>query len=535
MNIISSRFLPVRFLFFILLSSAFFSAHLYSDEWLDQFIKYTDNGKTLRYFPRFHEGTWTVPEGVEKIGRGAFAQCLYITELNLPSSLKEIDEKAFYFCYGLESLSIPEGVEKIGDSAFYRCESLETISIPQSVKEIGINAFYESGITSLTVPGREVKLGSSLVSNCGKLEKADLRYAAEIGDYAFEDCDSLKEVYLPEGIYYSNLAIPATAALHLVSPDGIHRGITAYSTIEKEIDDDRSYAERLIKRNNSPVKALPGEEEITRKDIQGSWFADYRNGEYISPGGSGRLGFFGPNTGDSGTCFIFNRDNTCVTGVFASGASSGGTYEVGDKQIDCKMVSYAVDEDAEYDGPQYYYNTFIPVLLDKTHLQLEDRENGYWYICSLHDEELRETLLNDTTARAFKILVLGKQYLGCTFASEETLLMQAVKQTNPAAVEWLLGNMKQDINAQNMYGMTALHYAMRYKEDNEDTQRILDLLLENGAEVNQLDDYGQTPLDYSLYDYPASYYNENLRRALAEAGGKSSRQRWAQHMTRQDF
>ncbi len=73
MNIISSKFLSALVFGYILLSAAVFQSPLHADQWLDQFIKYSDDGKTLRYFPRFLEEPWTVPEGVEKIGNGAFA------------------------------------------------------------------------------------------------------------------------------------------------------------------------------------------------------------------------------------------------------------------------------------------------------------------------------------------------------------------------------------------------------------------------------------------------------------------------------
>ena len=58
-----------------------------------------------------------LPEGLVKIGNGAFDQCVLLTQIVFPGSLQEIGAKAFHSS-GLVNVSIPSGVKKIGDEAF---------------------------------------------------------------------------------------------------------------------------------------------------------------------------------------------------------------------------------------------------------------------------------------------------------------------------------------------------------------------------------------------------------------------------------
>lgn len=55
--------------------------------------------------------------------------------ISLPSNLKTLDREAFRKT-GIEAVKIPDGCEKIGEYAFAECEGLKRISIPSSVKEI---------------------------------------------------------------------------------------------------------------------------------------------------------------------------------------------------------------------------------------------------------------------------------------------------------------------------------------------------------------------------------------------------------------
>lgn len=94
-------------------------------------VVYTKDMKTLLFYPpqrgvktendtdgneiRFI--SYVIPEGVETIRSKAFYKCYELTEITIPSTIKSIEEKAFFRC-NLKSLTLPDGLEKIGKDAF---------------------------------------------------------------------------------------------------------------------------------------------------------------------------------------------------------------------------------------------------------------------------------------------------------------------------------------------------------------------------------------------------------------------------------
>ena len=99
--------------------------------------------------------TYDIPEGVETIRTKAFYKCGHTDIAFFPSTLKTIEEKAFFKCYyweefskdnvvesGLSTLTLPEGLEKIGKDAFAYDDLLKEVSIPSTVTEIGDFAFF---------------------------------------------------------------------------------------------------------------------------------------------------------------------------------------------------------------------------------------------------------------------------------------------------------------------------------------------------------------------------------------------------------
>ena len=125
---------------------------------------------------------YTIPEGAEEIYDQAFTD--YTVQNNLrgvriPGSVRRIGKGAFAGCVKLTDIVIPEGVQTIGDYAFYNCTALRKIVIPDSVRSIGEHVFLNC--TAL----REVEISDSVES---------------IGDSAFENCTALEEIRLPAGL-----------------------------------------------------------------------------------------------------------------------------------------------------------------------------------------------------------------------------------------------------------------------------------------------------------------------------------------------
>ncbi|MBO5629905.1 MAG: leucine-rich repeat protein, partial [Aeriscardovia sp.] len=92
---------------------------------IDELIRYykigieiSEDCMTLCRYPMDHKGEYSVPYGIEIIGRGAFEGCAGL-DVKLPESLKRIEEYAFsdmgFFDYYLR---IPSSVSYIDDNAF---------------------------------------------------------------------------------------------------------------------------------------------------------------------------------------------------------------------------------------------------------------------------------------------------------------------------------------------------------------------------------------------------------------------------------
>ena len=152
------------------------------------------------------------------------ADFIYITD-NCKSTLESIDlsetditeiyNETFKDFRALEEAILPETLQKIGDLAFCR-SSLKSIVIPNSVTEIGKQAFSAWATTSdKTSDEKEpncklesVVIGSGLKQitkysfyhqeNLKSVTFAEGSILENIGDYAFCDCKSLKQIKLPE-------------------------------------------------------------------------------------------------------------------------------------------------------------------------------------------------------------------------------------------------------------------------------------------------------------------------------------------------
>ena len=86
--------------------------------------------------------------GLEYIGKIAFASCRGLEEIVLPDSLRVIESQAFMDCSKLKNVVFNEGLQVIEWSAFYICKNLNEFVLPKSLRVVGDEALqYAKKVT----------------------------------------------------------------------------------------------------------------------------------------------------------------------------------------------------------------------------------------------------------------------------------------------------------------------------------------------------------------------------------------------------
>jgi serine/threonine protein kinase len=150
-----------------------------------------------------------LPESVTEIGDRAFYGCDSLQNILLSDSVIKIGDEAFGCCESLQSIVLPDSVIEIGDGAFLHCRALRSINLPLSLITLGRNPFIGCRQLQLRVPqGSKFELINSLLIDVGRLVSClnndkDIQLpesVTEIGDMAFNECDSLQNILLHDSV-----------------------------------------------------------------------------------------------------------------------------------------------------------------------------------------------------------------------------------------------------------------------------------------------------------------------------------------------
>ncbi len=103
---------------------------------------------------------------------------------------------------GDSHITLPEGITEISALAFSGCATLESIDIPGSVEYIGEYAFENcSSLKQITLPDKITKISAGMFTGCSSLEAVKLPVSLKkIGGLAFEGCVKLKDITLPDSL-----------------------------------------------------------------------------------------------------------------------------------------------------------------------------------------------------------------------------------------------------------------------------------------------------------------------------------------------
>ena len=105
-------------------------------------------------------------QGIEVIGRAAFAGCNDLSEVTFGQSLKRIEECAFQYCLRLLDMDFSNTqLEFIGTKAFEH-SGIKSVVLPNTLKHIGDYAFSYSHIESIEIPPSVETIGEKALNTC---------------------------------------------------------------------------------------------------------------------------------------------------------------------------------------------------------------------------------------------------------------------------------------------------------------------------------------------------------------------------------
>ncbi len=165
----------------------------------------------------------TLPEGLTRIGAQAFFSCTSLSSISLPDALTDIGSYAFGLCEGLSQITLPDSLSSIGDHAFYHCSALSSFHMPDSVFSIQAGAFAGSGLSNIRLSEQLDYMETGVFQDCPNLKEitwpasmtsvppGTFAYSSihviilqegttKIENEAFRSCKELTEVYLPASV-----------------------------------------------------------------------------------------------------------------------------------------------------------------------------------------------------------------------------------------------------------------------------------------------------------------------------------------------
>lgn len=130
------------------------------------------------------------------IDSSAFYDNDFIETVYIPDCVDRIICVAFDSCDNLKSVTGCKGITWLDYDVFCDCTSLTSYPLTSNLKTIGNGAFKNTAITTVVFPTTLEEIGAYAYEDCDNLTELKIPDGVELGDEAFSHCDGLKKVVL---------------------------------------------------------------------------------------------------------------------------------------------------------------------------------------------------------------------------------------------------------------------------------------------------------------------------------------------------
>ena len=145
-----------------------------------------------------------IPNGIKRIGTGAFWNNTSVEEVIIPDGVEVIEGDAFIYCENLKKIEVPKSVLEMGDNPFAGCPLLKVECLSDHfVMENGV--LFDKGRVTLihytpskpdryyTIPNTVEWLGKHSFYKCRNLERVVItENVSFMGNNAFSDCSNIR-------------------------------------------------------------------------------------------------------------------------------------------------------------------------------------------------------------------------------------------------------------------------------------------------------------------------------------------------------
>ena len=140
----------------------------------------------MTFFSNTNIKTVKLPNKLQFIGEGAFAQCSALESVAIPKSVTQIGARAFYHCPALKNVDFRAKAATIPEGCFDGDTSLSSFDFPFTVTSIGERAFYGCPLSWLMLPIKLVSVGAYAFADNREMYGLTIpNTVTSIGSYAF--------------------------------------------------------------------------------------------------------------------------------------------------------------------------------------------------------------------------------------------------------------------------------------------------------------------------------------------------------------